>query len=218
MNITQLEFFEDVTTDDGKRGGLKPIDFTKPIGMYKELKDIRGVDDLTDKALELLHYLYKNHARPEDGFINAKKLAGALGYWDTREIRKLCTEIDIKTDVVIYPSQNGYKIASNDEEIDNAIWFALRPLLTVAKRVAAKSKNQSKAKMLQGFIGNLEKEFGGHVDGQQVLDVNGDGDLEQNEVNHFPKQPFVEYMPPIDERIKEHEDEQKKLQPIICKW
>ena len=109
--IQQLDFFE----DNGKE--LKPIDYSSPIGMYKELKDVQGADKLTDKALELLHYLYLNHARPEDGFIHAKELAGLLGYWDTRELRKLCAEIDLKTEMVIYASQHGYKLASTPDEL-----------------------------------------------------------------------------------------------------
>lgn len=193
----QLDMFEEATNDKGKRD-LKPIDYSSPIGMYKELADIRGVNDLTDKAMEALHYLVLNHAHPEDGFIPADKFRKMLHLGDTREVRKLMNEIDTKTDMVVYASQNGYKLASNDLEIDEAIRFALAPALTTIKRVMAKSKNSSKARLIQGFVGNIEKIYGGHAQGQQVID--------DVEVNHYPPQPFVEYVAPVDERIKNYEN------------
>jgi len=189
----QLEMFED--SQDNKE--LKPIDYSKPIGMYKELKDVAGVNDLSEKGLELLHYLYTNHARAEDGFIHAKQLAGLLGFWDTRELRKLTAEIDAKTELVIYASQNGYKLASTPLEIDMAVKFALAPAMTSIRRVFAKNK-QTTLHWLHGFLTNLEKEFGGISQGQQQVDE----DMEQREVDHYPEQPFKENVLPINQRIQ----------------
>lgn len=193
--MTQLDFFDD---------DLKPIDYSAPIGIYKELKDVKGVQELSEKGLEALHYLYINHAHPEDGFIPAKSFAHMLGLFDTREVRKLMNEIDTKTDMVVYASQRGYKLASSEIEIDMAIRFALAPALTTIKRVMAKSKNVSKARLMQGYIGNIEKLYGGHAQGQLTFDDEG-----IKEVDHYPNQPFVEYNAPIDERIKKYEEMKK---------
>jgi hypothetical protein len=190
----QLEMFED--SKDSKE--LKPIDYSKPIGMYKELKDVKGVQDLSEDCLSILHYLYLNHSRPEDGFIPAKVLAGLFGYHDTRDIRKCCTEIDMKTELVVYASQHGYKLASNEYEIDQAVRFALAPALTTIKRVIAKSKNESKAKIMQGYIGNMEKLYGGIAQGQQQADEN----MDLSTVSHYPDQPFKEHVLPIGQRIQ----------------
>ena len=200
--MAQLELFED-TVKDGKRD-LKPIDYSSPIGMYKELKDVKGVEELSEGCLSMLHYLYLNHSRPEDGFIPAKVLAGLFGYHDTRDIRKYCTEIDMKTELVIYASQYGYKLASNEYEIDQAVRFALAPALTTIKRVIAKSKNESKAKLMQGYIGNMEKLYGGIAQGQQQVDEN----MEQSTVNHYPEQPHVDEVLPINKRIQAYVKEQ----------
>ena len=191
----QLEFFEE--SKDGKE--LKTIDYSKVIGIFKEIKDIAGVSELSEKALELLHYLYMNHAREEDGFIHAKQLAGLLGYWDTRELRKLCAEIDTKTELVIYASQNGYKLASSEREMEQAIKFALAPAMTSIRRVFAKNKKTT-LHWLHGFLTNLEKEFGGISQGQQQADEN----MEQREVDHYPEQPFKENVFPINQRIQEY--------------
>jgi hypothetical protein len=189
----QLEMFEE--SQDSKE--LKPIDYSKPIGMYKELKDVRGIENMSEKGLELLHYLYTNHARAEDGFIHAKQLAGLLGFWDTRELRKLCAEIDFNTELVVYASQNGYKLASTPLEIEMAVKFALAPTMTSIKRVFAKNKEET-LHWLHGFLTNLEKEFGGVVQGQQQIDEN----LEQRGVSHYPDQPFKEHVLPIGQRIQ----------------
>lgn len=204
MNITQLEFFEEATNDKGKRD-LKPIDYASPIGMYKELADVRGVNDLSDKCMEALHYLYVNHAHPEDGFIHADKFRKLLGLGDTREVRKIMMEIDMKTELVVYASQNGYKLVGSDIEMKEAIKFALAPAMTSIRRVFAKNKRET-LHWLHGFLGNLEKEFGGIAQGQQQYDEN----MDQREVNHYPAQPFKEYVAPIDERIKEYEQRSKK--------
>lgn len=180
---------------------LKVIDYSGAIGMYAELRDIRGVDKLTEKGLEALHYLFLNHAHPEDGFIPAKAFAKLLGFYDTRDVRKLMNEIDTTTDLVVYASQNGYKLASNEKEIDEAIRFALAPALTTIKRVMAKSKNSSKSKLMQGYIGNIEKLYGGHAQGQLTFDDEG-----IKEIDHFPCQPFVEYMGSVDERVRNYEE------------
>lgn len=194
-DMTQLELLDD---------DLKPVDFNSPIGMYGELKDVKGVQELSEKGLEALHYLFMNHARPEDGFIPAKAFAHMLGFFDTRDVRKLMNEIDLKTDMVVYASQHGYKLASNENEIDEAIRFALAPALTTIKRVMAKSKNQSKARLMQGYIGNIEKLYGGHAQGQLTFDEEG-----IKEVDHYPNQPFTEYMPPVSERVKKYEEMKK---------
>lgn len=208
--VEQLDMFNDVTNESGKRD-LKPIDFTAPIGMFKELDGIRGVDKLSEKALETLHYLVLNHARPEDGFIHSKQLAFMLNIFDTRELRKYLSEIDMVTDVVIYTdTARGHKIASSAIEIELAIKKALAPVLTSIERVIAKAKTKNIDKMLQGYIGNVQKLYDCVAQGQQVLDKNGDGELEQKEINHYPPQPFVEYMPPIDERIKAYEKRNNK--------
>ena len=191
----QLEMFEE--SQDSKE--LKPIDYSKPIGMYRELKDVKGVQDLSDKALELLHYLYINHSNVEDGFIHAKQLAGLLGYWDTRELRKLCAEIDLNTELVIYASQKGYKLASTPLEIEMAVKFALAPTMTSIHRVFAKNKEET-LHWLHGFLTNLEKEFGGVVQGQQQIDEN----VEQRGVNHFPEQPHRETYVPLNKRIQNY--------------
>lgn len=199
-DTTQLDMFNDkIDTSKGKyEEVLEPIDYTTQIGIYKELKDVKGVENLSDKAMEMLHYLYTNHAGEYDGFIHAQKLAGLLGYYDTREIRKLRAEINEKTELVVYSSQHGYKLASNELEIEEAVRFALAPALRMIKQAIAISKNKSQARMLQGFIGNVEKEFGGNVTGQKQYD----DDMELREVNHFPKQPFTENVLPINERIE----------------
>ncbi len=212
MNITQLDFFEDATTEKGKRGGLKPIDYSSPVGMYKELKDVEGVNLLTDKALDLLQYLYVHHAQETDGFIHANQLAHLLGYMDTRELRKLCAEIDTKTELVIYASQHGYKLAASQIEMREAIKFALAPAMTSIRRVFAKNKQET-LHWLHGFLGNLEKEFGGVVQGQlQHDDTSDDNTTMLREVNHFPKQTFKEYVAPVEDRIKDYENEQKQRQ------
>jgi len=187
MTIKQLDFFE----EDCKKNGiveLKAIDYKSQIGVYKELKDIKGVDLLSEKSLKLLHYLYTNHSKPADNFIHAKLLVAHLGFFDTREIRSCCSEIDHKTELVIYASQKGYKLASNDKEMEQAIKFALAPAMTSIKRVFAKNKRQT-LNFLHGFLTNLQREYGGIVQGQQEFVI--DSEEENNElirtVNHYPE-------------------------------
>jgi len=193
--MTQLDMFE--TAYIKGKEELKTVDYS--IGIYHEIAHIKGVNDLSENALTLLHYLYLNHSRPEDGFVHADLVAGLLGYYDTREVRKITTEIDMKTELVIYASQKGYKLASNDNEIEEAIKFALAPAMTSIKRVYAKNKRASNI-WLHGFLGNLEKEFGGVTNGQQQID----DDLNQRTVNHYPKTPFREYVPEVKERIENY--------------
>ncbi len=195
--MEQLGMFKDTVTN-GKRD-LKAIDYSAPIGMYKELKDVKGVSELSENSLALLHYLYMHHAREEDGFIHAKELAFKMGYMDTREIRKCCAEIDFKTELVVYASQYGYKLVSSQREMLEAIKFALAPAMTSIRRVFGKNK-QSTLNWLHGFIGNLEKEFGGITQGQQQVD----DDMSLREVNHFPKQPFRDSVLPVSERLDEY--------------
>ena len=195
--MTQLDMFNDVVTK-GKRD-LKPIDYTSPVGMYKELAQVQGVNELSEKTLELLHYLYMHHAREEDGFIHAHQLMGLMKVGDTRDIRKMCAEIDIKTELVVYASQYGYKLASSEREMNEAIKFALAPAMTSIRRVFAKNK-KSTMTWLHGFIGNLEKEFGGITQGQQQVD----DDMTQREVNHYPNQPFRDNVLPVSERLDEY--------------
>lgn len=214
MQFKQLDFFEETGKKDS-RGmvELKTIDFRSQIGFYKELKDVQGANDLTDKAYELLHYLYTNHARPEDGFIHAKQLAKVLGYYDTRELRKLCAEIDHKTELVVYSSVHGYKLASNDDEMKEAIKFALAPAMTAISRVFAKNKRET-LHWLHGFIGNLEKEY---KDNPKQGQLQHDHDKECKDVddvlrtvNHYPEQPHIDYMPSIDERVRAYAEKKKK--------
>jgi len=201
---TQLELFEDSTTN-GKRD-LKPIDYTTPIGMYKEIAHIKGVHDLSERAMMLLHYLYLYHSRPEDWFIHAKLLSGFMGFHDTRELRKLCAEIDEKTELVVYASQNGYKLASTPREIEEAIRFALAPALTTLKRVHAKSKTKHH-QWLHGYITNLLKEYGGYAQGQQQMDYETDEELNPSglrSVDHYPEQPYQEDIKKVEDRIREY--------------
>jgi hypothetical protein len=200
--MEQLSLFEEKQTKDkGRMTTTYEINWHNIIGSDKAIGDIKGYNKLSEKGKQLLKYLYVNHYKPEDGFIPAKKLAYLLGYYDTREIRLLCAEIDEETELVIYSSQYGYKIASNEREIDEAVRFALAPALTTIKRVIAKSKNESKAKMLQGYVGNMEKLYGGNVHGQMEIDEN----LDIRPINHFPNKTSVDYMPGINERIEYYE-------------
>ena len=214
MEFKQLDFFEETGKKDS-RGmvELKSIDFRSQIGFYKELKDVQGANDLTDKAYELLHYLYTNHARPEDGFIHAKQLARLLGYYETRELRKLCAEIDHKTELVVYSSVYGYKLASNDAEMAEAIKFALAPAMTAIKRVFAKNKRET-LHWLHGFIGNLEKEYKdigkqGQLQHDHDKESSDDFDEMIREVNHYPEQPLIDYMPSVDERVSKYAEKKR---------
>lgn len=180
--MEQLDMFEEAVSN-GKRD-LKPIDYSKSIGMYRAIKDVEGVDQLSEKGMQALNYLYNYHSQPIDGFIHAMKLAGLLGMYDTREVRKIMAEIDHKTELVVYASQNGYKLASNEKEIEEAVKFALAPAMTSIRRVFAKSKKET-LHWLHGFIGNLEKEFGGIAQGQLQHDIQSD-EKPIREVNHYP--------------------------------
>jgi len=208
--MEQLEMFgaEKVVVENGKRKTEYEINWNNIIGIDRDMVNVKGYGDLTDKAQELLKYLIYNHARPEDGFIHANKLAHLLGlYTDTRTLRKLCAEIDYKTEYVIYSSQDGYKLAGSDREMEQAIKFALAPAMTSIRRVFTKNKRDG-MKWLHGFLGNLEKEFDCAIQGQQELDV--DNNLEQREVNHYPKRPDYEYIPTIEERAAYYEKLKEK--------
>lgn len=202
--MQQLDMFNE-TYKGGKRD-IEPIDYASQIGIYHEIAHIKGVNDLSENGLRMLHYLYLNHSHAEDGFIHAKDLASILGLYDTRDIRKHSNEIEDKTELVIYACQNGYKLASNESEIEAAVRFALAPALTTIKRVIGKSKNKSKAKMMQGYIGNIEKLYGGNAEGQQEID----DDLNQRTVSHLPNTPFKEFVPSVKERIEAYRIKYKK--------
>lgn len=189
MTIKQLDFFEEEKKDGMTT--LKSVDYTSQVGLYKELKDVKGIENLSEKSLLLLHYLYTNHSKPTDNFIHAKLLVAHLGFWDTREVRACCAEIDHKTELVIYASQKGYKLASNDYEMKQAIKFSLAPAMTSIRRVFAKNKRETLS-WLHGFLSNLEKEFGGIKQGQQEIILDEESEETQRSVNHFPEQTYEE--------------------------
>ena len=193
--MEQLGMFND-TYKNGKKE-LETIDYQ--IGIYKDIAHIKGVNELTDKGLELLNYLYQHHSREEDGFIHASDLAKELKIYDTREIRKICAEIDLKTELVIYASQDGYKLVASEREMERAIKFALAPAMTSIRRVFAKNKKET-LHWLHGFLGNLEKEFGGIAQGQQQYD---DEKGEMREVNHYPDAPFISEYKSVKQRLDE---------------
>jgi len=209
MAEEQLSLFEEKETiEKGKLTRSYEINWHNIIGVDKGMENVKGYVDLSDKAQELLKYLIINHAKQEDGFIHAEKLCGLMKIWSgTRELRKLCAEIDFNTEYVVYSSQNGYKLAANRFEIGEAVKFALAPAMTAIRRTFAKNKIET-LHWLHGFIGNLEKEFGGNIQGQKEMTE----DMEIREVNHYPERADIDYMPSIDERIEYYEKiKNKKL-------
>jgi len=195
-----MSLFDEVLNTKTGKIELKPYDFRNAIGQDRDMADIDGYDRLTDQAQELLKYLLRNHSNETDKFIHAIDLTKLLKLQDTRTLRKLCAEIDHKTELIVYASQQGYKLASTDIEIRNAIKFALAPVMTSIRRVFAKNKKET-LHWLHGFIGNLEKEYGGYVSGQKQFDENGN----IREVKHLPpEREMPEYVYDYEE-IKEME-------------
>jgi hypothetical protein len=206
--MEQLEIFSDKEIiDKGKRTNSYEINWNNIIGVDSNMKDVKGYEDLSDKAQDALKYLILNHAHPEDGFIHAARFAHILGLGlDTRTLRKLMAEIDYKTEYVVYPSQHGYKLAASKREIEEAVKFALAPAMTAIRRTYAKNKIETQ-EWLHGFLGNLAKEFGGVVQGQQEMT----DDMELRTVNHYPKVADTDYMPSVEERENFYENKLKEL-------
>ena len=203
----QLELFGDevITVENGHTKKTYDIQWENIIGSDNYMSDVFGYIDLSEKAQELLKYLMMNHINEEDGFIHAGLLAHTIGLGlDTRTLRKLCAEIDYKTEYVVYASQEGYKLVSSDREMQEAVKFALAPAMSSIRRVFAKNKRET-LHWIHGFLGNLEKEFGGQPNYQQQFD----DDLNQREVNHFPKTTFIEEMPSIEDRVEYYNQEKK---------
>jgi hypothetical protein len=195
--MEQLDMFNEAY-EKGKKE-LKPVDYTSQIGVYHEIAHIKGIQEMSEKGLQLLHYLYVNHARPEDEFIHAKHLAYLLNWNDTRDIRLYASEIDYKTDLVVFSSQDGYKLASSEKDIIEAVKFAIAPALTILKRSIAKNK-VADDKWLQGYIGNKMKEKDVAIQGQQQIDIDL---LDIIEVNHYADSDFKEYQKSVQQMVDE---------------
>jgi hypothetical protein len=195
--MEQLDMFNEAY-EKGKKE-LKPVDYTSQIGIYHEIAHIKGIQDMSEKGLQLLHFLYVNHSRPEDEFIHAKELAYLLKWHDTRDIRLYASEIDYKTDLVVFSSQDGYKLASSEKDIIEAVKFAIAPALTILKRSIAKNK-VADDKWLQGYIGNKMKEKDVAIQGQQQIDIDL---LDIIEVNHYADSDFKEYQKSVQQMVDE---------------
>lgn len=198
-----MSLFVDEKNPKTGRMETKPVDFTSPIGMYRDLKDVHGFNKLDDKVQEYLTFLFRNYSTSTSGFIKAEELARIFNC-TTRQIRDWNYKIDKYTDLVVWSSAKygGIKLAANDEEMTKATEEALAQAKGALRHAFAKAKNHD-LHYTHNLIGFYEKQYQGKPQGQMFMTFTQDDSGDVKVVNHFAKQSDGKYKKSHDERIKE---------------
>jgi hypothetical protein len=141
---------------------------------------------LVDKKLSTLHwevynYLKENHMG-KDNKIGMFELSENLIISD-RRLRLIIKDIiesqEVKT--VIGSDQNGYYVASNEQELGEAIAMIKSRLKGTLKRYFASTPNDRK--WLYNYLRELEQEYDTAPQGQTVAQFNGT----EKDINYFGK-------------------------------
>jgi len=202
--MEQLELFNDKPiVKNGKLTTTYEINLYNIVGIYSDMQDVHGFDKLNEIEQEYLTFLYRNYNTPLSGFANKSELTKMFKTTE-RNIRTWNEHIHKYTHLVVWSSTKygGTKLASNSEEIDNAIEDRKSHVDGAIRNIMYMAKNKD-LDHLHSTVGYYKREIDNKPNGQVVMTFN-DGD-EENKfyvINHYPDNQDKDHEISHQDRIK----------------
>ena len=198
-----MSLFDEVRNHKTGRYELKANEelFTSHIGIYADMKDVYGFDKLNENEQEYLTFLYRNYNTTTSGFAKKSDLQGMFHTTD-RQLRAWNERIHALTHLVVWSSTKygGTKIASNNDEIDQAIEDRQSHVNGAIRNIMYMSKNRDYDR-LHSTVGYYKKQADNKPQGQMFMTFSQDEGGEIKMVNHYPNQSYQNLLP-HDERVK----------------